>query len=555
MESRTDKRLYIYGGEIADGTGGPLYRADLFIEKGRIVEVRPRDPRAAPGLGSSGGRGATSSQGEERQDDAQLIDAGGLVIAPGFIDVHSHADNAPLLSDDDTSKILQGVTTEVVGNCGFSLGPAIAPRMSELSRLLGRIFPAETPTFTAVADLFAATDAAGYVTNYVPLIGHNTLRIAAMGMEARTAVREEVATMQRLLEAGLDAGAFGLSSGLIYPPGIFAETAELVELARVLRHGGIYATHMRNEGSRLLASVGEALEIGRKAHCRVEISHLKSSGRANHGQVSGALGLLERARDAGLFVAADVYPYAASSTMLTACLPPSAQEGGDEALLARLSDRALRQEMRQTIEDPRDTSFENTIAGVGYEGIRIASTASHSYEGETLAEIAGKMGVPPFEAMAALLLEESLRVAVTIFSMAEVDVATVLRHPLTMIGSDGLPPGVGGKPHPRLYGTFPRVLGRYVRDEKILSLPEAVAKMTSIPADAFGLADRGRIRQGAVADLVGFSPATIADAGTYTDPVADPLGISFVTEAGVVVVSDGCFCGSRRGQRLRPAGI
>lgn len=176
MESRTDKRLYIYGGEIADGTGGPLYRADLFIEKGRIVEVRPRDPRAAPGLGSSGGRGATSSQGEERQDDAQLIDAGGLVIAPGFIDVHSHADNAPLLSDDDTSKILQGVTTEVVGNCGFSLGPAIAPRMSELSRLLGRIFPAETPTFTAVADLFAATDAAGYVTNYVPLIGHNTPR-------------------------------------------------------------------------------------------------------------------------------------------------------------------------------------------------------------------------------------------------------------------------------------------------------------------------------------------------------------------------------------------
>jgi N-acyl-D-amino-acid deacylase len=517
---------------VADGCGGPLVRHDLLLDAGRIAAVGPA--------------------GAYDQVDCAVVNADGLVIAPGFIDVHSHADNAPLLEEDDTSKILQGVTTEVVGNCGFSLAPAAPGREDMLATFSQRIFPPLSWGWNGFGAFLAAADARGYVTNYAPLVGHGTLRLAVLGMADRAPDADELGRMGRLLEEALDAGAFGMSSGLIYPPGLFSATGELVELARRLPGNRVYATHMRGEGAHLLDSISEALQVGAQAGCRVQISHLKVSGRPNWGQVGPALDELDRARRSGVAVTQDVYPYDRSSTMLTACLPPWFQEGGDAALLARLGDPAALARARADIENP-DGSWESHVAGAGYEGILVSSTASHTFEGRTLTEIAGEQGVGPFDALVRVLRAEELRVSMVIASMSEADVETVLAHPSTMIGSDGLPPGVGGKPHPRLFGTFPRVLGRYARDRGVLSLPEAVARMTALPAQVFGLADRGRVAPGAVADLVAFDPGKISDRCDYRDPVHPPAGIAWVMQGGRFAVRDGRWLGRRLGSRVEPS--
>jgi N-acyl-D-aspartate/D-glutamate deacylase len=526
-------RTLIRGGQVADGSGSALTPRDLLIDAGRIAAV------ADPGTFA----GAT----------CPVIDASGTVVAPGFIDVHSHADNAPLLAEDDTTKILQGVTTEVVGNCGFSLAPARAGREELLIRLTGRIFPPLDIEWHDFGDLLSRLDGHGYVTNYAPLVGHGTLRLAVLGMADCAPDADEQKRMGALLDEALDAGAFGLSSGLIYPPGLFSRTTELVDLARHLGGGRIYATHMRGEGGHLLDSVEEALEIGSRSGCRVQISHLKSAGRPHWGGVGRALDRLARARADGVTVTQDVYPYDASSTMLTTCLPPWCQEGGDQTVLARLDDPATVRRLRTEIEGGPQEGWENQIAGAGYEGILVASTASHDFEGRTLPEIGADIGASPFDALIHVLRAERLRASMVIFSMTESDVEAVLTDPATMVGSDGLPPGVGGKPHPRLYGTFPRVLGRYVRERQVLDLPTAVAKMTSRPAQTFGLRDRGRIAQGAVADLVAFDPARVIDACDYRDPVRPPSGIEWVMQAGHVVVAKGRWLGNRSGRRLQPA--
>lgn len=527
------RRTLVRGARVADGSGGPLARHDLLLDAGRIAAV------AEPGSLDCA--------------DCAVVDASGQVVAPGFIDVHSHADNAPLLEEDDTTKVLQGVTTEVVGNCGFSLAPVEAGNEELLAGLTGRIFPPIDFRWRSFAELLAVLDGRGYVTNYAPLVGHGTLRLAVLGMEDRPADGGELEQMRTLLDEALDAGAFGLSSGLIYPPGLFGDTGELVELARRLPADRLYATHMRGEGAHLLDSIEEALEIARRGDCRVQISHLKSSGRPHWGGAGRALDRLARARTDGVAVTQDVYPYDASSTMLTACLPRWFQEGGDPAVLARLDDAAAVTRLRGEIEGDTAEGWENHIAGAGYGGILVASTASHHFEGRTLPEIAEDLGVDPFDALVHVLRTERLRASMVTFSMAEADVEAVLADPATMVGSDGLPPGVGGKPHPRLYGTFPRVLARYVRERGVLDLPTAVVKMTSLPADVFGLPDRGRIAPGAVADLVAFDPDLVADACDYRDPVRPPTGIGWVMQAGTIVVCDGRWLGRRAGRRLEPA--
>lgn len=534
QSDQPNRPVCLRGGLLADGTGAALRAADILVADGRVVEV------GAPG----------SLQAASALD----LDVSDQVVAPGFIDVHSHADNAPLLAEDDTTKILQGVTTEVVGNCGFSLAPVSADYTDSLSALLGRIFPPIDLSWSSLAELLAATDAQGYVTNYVPLVGHNTLRLAAFGMPDRAPDAAELKQMTHLLEEALEAGVFGLSSGLIYPPGMFAATEELVALARVLAPGRVYATHMRGEGAHLLDSVAEALTIGEQAHCRVQVSHLKSAGRANWGRVGAALELLRAARERGMAVGQDVYPYDASSTMLTACLPPWFQEGGNEAVLARLDDPGALDRARADIEAGPRGVWENHVAGAdaGWGGILVASTASHHHEGQTLVEIADELSVDPFDALVQVLVGERLRASMVIFSLNEADVEAVLCDPATMVGSDGLPPGFGGRPHPRLYGSFPRVLSRYVRERRVLDLPTAIAKMTSLPSDAFGLAGRGRIAAGSVADLVVFSPDRVGDVGSYTDPVHSPTGISAVLQAGRLVVAAGEWLGNRCGRRLSP---
>lgn len=525
-------RTLVLGGEVADGRGGPLRSADLLIAGDRVERVeRPGIVRPEPG--------------------DLVIDASGKVVAPGFIDVHSHDDNAPLLADE-TAKILQGVTTEVVGNCGASLAPLgeDARRDEQVARLR-RLVPLEDAPWHSFGQLLGRCDERGYVTNYAPLVGHGTIRMSVMGLEARRPSATELAGMVRALDEALDAGAFGLSSGLMYAPGVFADVDELCELAGRLGPHRVYATHLRNESDHVLASLGEALEVARRTRCRLQVSHLKSAGQPNYGKVGEMLAAMERARGEGAQVSHDVYPYEAASTELASCLPPWAHEGSSTELLERLADPAQRDKMRRDVEAAA-SDWDNAVASCGYEAIVVASTASGEFEGESLTAIAERLGIEPFDAMAHVLSSERLEVAVIEFCMSEDDVTTALRAPHAMVGSDGLPPGTGGRPHPRRFGTFPRILRRFVRETGALELAEAVRKMTSLPAETFGLTDRGVICSGAIADVVVFDPVSVGDRGTYDDPARSPVGIDHVLVGGHPAVLDGKWQHVRHGKRLAP---
>lgn len=480
---------------VYDGTGAPALVADVAIEGDRIAAV--------------GGAGGSARQ---------TIDGRGLAIAPGFIDVHTHDDFAAMAHPDMTFKLAGGVTTCIVGNCGF--GPA--PHAAALAMM---------KAFHPALDLPAWQGHAGYMdrlrerppgVNIGVLVGHGTARLAAMGRAPRAPAGADMAAMKATLAEGLEAGALGLSSGLIYDPGRFAQTDELVELASVMRgSGALYATHMRDEGAGVSASVREAIEIGERAGVPVQISHLKASGRAAWGLVGESLQLIEAAQARGLAVRADQYPYTAGSTILAAVF--------------------------------RDGAFGGPGLGVLDPGeVVVASTAAHpEWEGRSFSDLAQAFGCNP-PAAASRVLEADPGVTVVLHSMSEADVRTVMRHPSTMIGSDGIPT-LEGKPHPRLYGTFARVLGRYARDERLFGLEDAVRRMTGLSAQTFGLRDRGVIRPGACADLVLFDPARILDRGTFASPKVPPAGISAVWVNGVVAVRAGEPTGARAGRVLARA--
>jgi len=522
-------KIVYAGATVVDGTGGPAASCDVFVDGERIEDVRPHADTHA---------------------GWKSIDATGLVIAPGFIDVHSHGDNAPLLRHDDTMKILQGVTTEVVGNCGISLAPTSSQHRAALLASVQAVMPVHENIGASFGDLLSATDAHGYVTNYVPLVGHGTLRLAAMGMERRGATPRERAFMRASLEEAISAGAFGLSTGLIYPPGMFSDLDELVDLANCLPPGTIYTSHIRGEGDTLLDAVSEALTIGEKARVPVQISHHKATGKKNWGKTRDSLELIRRARERGVIVHQDVYPYTAGNTYLKAVLPPEFHEGGNEATLERLSDPEQLRALRETLES--DTShFQNFVAEAGYDGILIAFTPSHRFEGRTIAEIATDLGCSAFDALIQVLVSEQLSAMMTIFLMHEEDIARVLRDEYTVIGSDGAAPGVQGRHHPRSYGTFPRVIAQHVRELGTVTLESAVRKMTGLPARIFNIPDRGTIAPGKFADLVAFDPRTFSDDLDYRDPVRTPKGLAWVTMRGTEVVRGKAYLGRRCGARLR----
>ncbi|MFD8362119.1 N-acyl-D-amino-acid deacylase family protein [Streptomyces hygroscopicus] len=524
--------VLIRGGAVADGTGAEPVPADVLIRSGRITAVD------APGRISV--------------DHVPVLDASGLVVAPGFIDVHSHADNAPLLAEDDTSKILQGITAEVTGNCGFSLAPVRPASAQDFASFTRRIYPRMDFTWSDWDEFTAVTDARGYVTNVAPLVGHGTLRIAVLGTAAITPDAAQMRTLCRELERALEGGAFGMSTGLIYPPAVFSESDELVQLARCLGPDRPYATHMRGEGSLLFSSIDETLGIGEQSGCRVHISHLKAMGRRQWGRMSEALGRLHHAADRGVRVTKDIYPYAASSTMLTALLPPPFLADGNEGVLARLESASERERLAALMTSGVP-GWESNAEAVGWDGIMIAHSRSHRYDGHTLGEIARAEGCSPLDTYVRILREERLQATMVLFAMDEDDVRTAFADRDTMVGTDGLPPGTGGKPHPRMFGTFPRILGEYVRKHHVLPLGEAIRRMTSLPCQVFGIPDRGLIRAGYVADLVAFDAGSINHDTNYRDPVRPPCGISWVMQQGHVTVADNSYLGPRRGRRLTPA--
>lgn len=523
---------WLVNGTVVDGSATAPRHGTVVIEGEQIVAV--------------------TSAGEPVPDTAEVVDVSGLVVCPGFIDTHSHADNAPFLAEPDTSKILQGVTTEVVGNCGFSLAPINPANLPDTEALLGRIFPPIEVPWRSFADFLSHADAGGYVTNYAPLVGHNILRIAAFGSQDRAPEPDEVNLMGGLLEEALESGAFGLSSGLIYPPGLFAAADELAALTARLGQDAVYATHMRNESIHVRDSIQESVRTVRPTRARLHVSHLKVADRAQWGTMGQILAELDAARDEGLAVTQDAYPYAAGSTMLTALLPPWFHDGGSQAVLTKLqSDEALARAQRDL--DGQGAVFENLVAAASWDNIVISSTRSHRHEGKTTAQLAHDRGLPPLRAVAQLLVEEDLMATMVMHMMHEDDVGTVLTHSHTAIGSDSLPPGTGGRPHPRSFGTFPRVLGRYVRDQAIIPLADVVRRMTSLPAEIFAIPKRGQLREGFVADIVCFDPASVTDGATYEQPTLSPTGIHRVYQGGRLAVQDGTWQGERTGRRLTPS--
>lgn len=491
--------LVVRGGLVIDGSSAAApVRADVAIDGDTITAI-----------------GADVGVGRDE------IDATGMVVTPGFIDVHSHDDVAVLVHRDVAFKTRQGVTTDVVGNCGF--GPA--PYEPAMRTFIDWHPEAESiPAWDGHGGYAAQLGDTPPALNVAFLVGHGTVRLAVIGSDDRPPTDRELGEMKQLVAEGMRAGAVGLSTGLIYRPGKYATTDEIVPLAEVAaEHGGLYASHIRNEGGGLVDAVREALEIGERSGAPVQVSHHKASGRSNWGRVRETIAMIEEARRRGLTVHADQYPYLAGCTFLAAVVDAGALDGVNGPI--------------GTV-DPADV----TITSAPHD---------RSLDGRTLAELAEREGVPGAEMAKRIVAEHGHAVMVVINMMDEDDVRTVLAHESTMIGSDGDPAGT--HPHPRLYGTFARVLGRYVRDQDVLPLAQAVHRMTGLPAAAFALAGRGRLEPGAFADVVVFDPETIVDVGTYDDPCHHPEGIEAVVVNGQPVVRDGMNTDARPGRVVGPS--
>ena len=508
-------RFLLAGVLVLDGAGNESRVADVLVDGPYIEQVRA--PGAAP-------KGVPVILGE------------GLALSPGFIDVHSHADRSPFAARSDTTKLLQGITTEVVGNCGSSpLGSAVEDR--------GRGRP---------SDYLAALDTARPVTNFAPLVGHGALRERVMGFANRVCGADDIRSMRELLIEALDRGAFGLSSGLFYTPGSYADTDELARLLEGLSaRPVVYASHIRNEGNALVPAVDEFLAVGQATGVRLQLSHHKAAGIPNWGKTRESLDHVRTMRESGVTVALDAYPYIASSTSISANLPGWVLEGGRERAMARLADPGTRRRIAAECESG-ESGWESMIFATGYDRMVIAFTKTGRHHGQTLAALAGERAVTPFDAMADLLIENEMSAGMVVHSMHADDLMRVLSDPQCWIGTDGVAGEGQSRPHPRLTGTFPRVFREFVRERGVYSREEAVRRMTGGPAEHFHIPERGYIREGQIADLVLFDPERIADGSTFEDPWTPPHGIEAVYMGGVKVVEGTEFLGSLQGRRLTP---
>lgn len=522
--------LIIRGGEVFDGKGTAPRRADLGVRDGRIADL-----------------------GDLAQARAEHeLDASGLAVAPGFIDTHTHSDLVWALGPDHedvgAGTIRQGVTTEICGNCGFTTFPCTPEHRADLGRH-SLILGSQPLDWTDLAGFGEHARAAGHFANLGPLVGHGSIRVGTMGFDDRAPRPEELATMRRLVEEAFEQGALGLSSGLIYMPGVYARTEELVDLATtVQRYGRPYVSHIRGEAGGVLGAVEEAIRIGREAGVPAHISHHKAAGRPNWGRTAETLRLVDRVRAEGSDVTLDVYPYTAGSTLLHALLPPWSQEGGAAGILARLAERETRRRILEEVEE----SFGAASNGLGLSGwdeVAISTAPEHpESEAHRVTELAEGAGRPVGEWVLDLIAAERCQATMIVFTMDEGDVRRVLSHQAAMIGSDGIP--LPGKPHPRWAGTFARVMGHYARELGTLELATAIRKATRDAAQRFGLRDRGSLEAGRWADVVVFDPGTIADRATYADPLLPPAGVSHVIVNGVLAVEDGRLTGARPGTVL-----
>ena len=530
--------VILRGGRIVDGSGNPWFKGDLAIRGDRIAAV------------------GNLAKARARR----TIDASGLVVAPGFIDLLGQSEITVLVDPHVRSKITQGITTEMTGE-GGSVAPQTAFTIEDL--MPGIAEYGLTIDWRDFDGYFRRVKGKGSSINFAHLVGATQVRQAVIKSDNRLPTPVELESMKRHVARAMEAGAFGLSSSLIYPPASFSDTHELVEMAKVAaKYGGIYASHIRNEAEGIIPALKEAETIGEQAGLPVEIWHLKAAGRQNWGRMKEIIAEIDSARARGIDMTADIYPYPAAATGLAASLPPTASEGGVARLVERLKDPAERDRIRKEVENPSggwESLFHNVGGPEGVLVVGVATPANKKYQGKRLSEIARMRGVDPFDAMFDLLVEEKGSVSCVYFAMSEEDVRVAMATPWVAFNCDASgvsPEGVLGlsSTHPRAYGTFPRVLGRYVREDKVLLLEDAVRKMTSLPAQKLGLRDRGLLRPGMYADITVFDPEKVIDRATFDAPHQYSEGIVHVFVNGAPVVDQGKITDRRPGRILRGPG-
>jgi len=521
--------LLITNARIVDGSGGPSVTGSVAVRDGRIAGV---------------GRVAGAA--------ARTIDAHGLVVAPGFIDPHSHSDYALLTDGNAESKIRQGVTTEVIGESG-----SVAPQKPTAKR-----------PWSDFAGYFAAIEKSKISVNLLSYVGLGQVREAVMNNDDRAPTPDELSKMTALVADAMRQGAYGTATGLIYTPNAYAKTSELIALSKpAAAAGGLYVSHLRYDGDKWREGIQEAIDIGEGAHLPVQILHLKITGAKNFGKMKDAIALVEAAQKHGVEISANQYPYVASSTGLIQTIPPWAHEGGNAKLVARLKDPETRARIRKEMDDP-NPSWENRLISAGtWHNVQIASLPARSgmdtgykrFEGWRIDDAAKEMGKDPYDFVFEMLIANGGSVSCVWFIIDESDLKLAMQQPWVSIGSDGSALATSGPlrtgvPHPRNFGTFPRVLGKYVREEHTLTLEQAVWKMSGLTAKQLHIADRGTIKDGLAADLVIFDPATVADRATFTDPFQYPVGIPTVIVNGRVVLDSGRHTGARPGVIIRGKG-
>lgn len=521
--------LVIIGGRIYDGSGRPGIISDLGIKNGKLAAL-----------------GNLKNKSAKRK-----IDVTGMAVAPGFIDFHSHSDEELLLSDEAQSKIRQGVTTEIIGQDGGSVAPLTEKMRAAWSENLKANYGIEID-WRDLAGYFQRLEKSGIITNVASMVGQGSLREYVVGEDNRPATLEEIEKMKTLARAAFQQGAYGISSGLEYTPGSFASTEEIIEVCKAMDGRGIYSTHMRNEDDGVLDAVDEAIRIGRESGVALNISHLKAQNPNNWHKVPLILEKLEKARATGMQVTCDRYPYIAYNTGLSSLFPLWSREGGREKFVARLKDSSLQDQLRQEVM----RKVENLG---GWQAVMISGLPKNSerqkYEGKNFAELS-QNGTNTFKLLVDLVIQEEGGGGMVGFGMSEDELMGVLKYPHAMIASDGsalATSGVlhSGNPHPRSFGTFPRVLGKYVREEKLFDLAEAIRKITALPASALGITDRGILQVGNYADMVIFDPNEVIDRANWTAPHQYPEGIHFVLVNGEVVIDESEFTGKLAGRVLR----
>ncbi len=519
----------IKNARIVDGTGAPWFRGDVAIKNDIIFDI-----------------GANLMH-----EAVNVIDAEDMIIAPGFIDIHAHSDfSLPEIGLAD-SKILQGVTTDIGGNCGISPAPIKGDKLDLIKKYTGFLRDDLSWEWTNFSEFLDNVEKSRPAINFASLVGHGTLRIAVMGFDDRKPTKPEMEEMKKMLREAMEDGAIGISTGLIYPPGCYADTDELSELvSEIAPYGGFYETHMRNEGDDVLKSIDESAEVGKRANVPVQIAHHKVVGKKNWGKSDKTIEKIMQYRAEGIDLVIDQYPYTASSTTLTTIFPQWALVGGVDKLLERLNDKSIRSKLKAEVLDSMNEDMQE------FSDILIASVRTEKnkkYEGMTVAKAAEDNQMEPVEFAFDLIIEEEAGVAAVTFGMDEDDVRYILANPFTMVGSDGsaMSLDIPGKPHPRTFGTFTKVLEKYALEENLISIEEAIRKMTSLPASRLKLANRGMIRPGFKADLVMISPKDLKTYADYANPQQAPSGIVKVWVNGQLAVDDSKLTGVRAGQVIR----